>query len=184
MGTTSSGWLKPADLSARGAARRALDLLGDRLDEDQREQAERFGGFAVDRGDRVFWIPLDSSPWCAYPDDGRVEHYCIAPDERGGMPEGDVALTYLLWVTSDPEGFVREANVLRSVTIDWPDSDTRLHERLAEISGSQGNERPPRPKSPRVKPRTSSSPTAAQVRAIFARRGLTAPEDVVKKLTD
>ena len=185
MGTTSTGWLKPHDLSKRAVARRSLRLLGDALDEDQRAQAERWGGFAVHKGDRVFWIPLDAPPWCAFADDGRVERYCIAPDDRGGMPEGDIAMTYLLWITTDPDGFVREANVLRTTTIEWPDSESELHEKLAELGGSKGHKpASPRRKAPRAPKATTASPTASQVRAIFARHGRSAPDDLVKKLTD
>ena len=185
MAETPSGWLRPGDLSKRSAARRALNLLGDFLDEDQQDQAERFGGFLVPSGDRFFWIPLDGTPWCACADDGRVEHLCIAPDKRGGMPEGDVTLTYLLWIRSDRDDFLREANVLGTKKIDdWPDSESELVRVLAEMT------RPPEPRRPRpdkvktVKPRKAGSYLDPdQVRAIFDRHGHTVPEELVRKLT-
>ena len=185
MATTPAGWLKPRDLSARAVARRALELLGALIDEDQRDQAERFGGFAVATGDKVFWIPLTGTPWCAFADDGRVEHYCIAPDKRGGMPDGDVSTTYLLWITTDPDGFVREANVLSKTTIEWPDSDTELVTKLAEIAGPTPRPAPSRPRRPRrPRPRTSARAMPADdVRAIFERHGKTISPEVLAALT-
>ena len=188
MAETPSGWLKPGDLSERGTARRALRLLGDYLDEDQQQQAERYGGFLHHDGGRFFWIPLEGSPWCAFADDGRVDHYCIAPDKASGMPEGDVTLTYLLWIKFDSAGFLREANRLSSKRIeDWPDSETELVKALAEIT------RPPvvrrsRPRKVKgVKPRqpkkSALSLDAAEVQAIFERHGKTVPADILRKLT-
>ena len=185
MAETPPGWLKPEDLSKRGAARRAVQLLGDFLDEDQREQAERYGGFALHSGDRVFWIPLDGTPWCAFADDGRVEHYCIAPDKRAGMPEGDVTLTYLLWIKFDRDDFLREANVLTTKKIEtWPDSEAELVRALAELT------RPPAPRRPRphkvksVKPRKPAlCQDAATVQAIFDKHGKDLPAEVLRKLS-
>lgn len=185
MGKTPSGWLKPDDLSKRGTARRAIRLLGDFLDEDQQHQAQRYGGFLLDSGDRVFWIPLNGTPWCAYADDGRVEHYCIAPDKRGGMPEGDVTLTYLLWIKFDRDDFLREANVLSTKKLEeWPDSESSLVEALAELTGSA----PTRGSRPRktndVKPRQAGvALDAERVRAIFDRHGKELPEGLLRKLT-
>ena len=87
-------------------ARRALHLLGGFLDDDQRAEAEAGGGFTSRIGERLYWIPLEGSPRCAVLDEGRIEHLCIAPKRGEEMPEGDVALTYLLWLKSDPEGFL------------------------------------------------------------------------------
>lgn len=182
MDATATGWLKPGDLSRRGVGHRALQLLGDFLDDDQREQAERFGGFAVPSGRLVFWIPLEGMPWCAFGDDGRVERYCIAPDECGGMPDGDVCLTYLLWIKSDPDGFLREANVLQKKTIDWPDSEAELARTLAELT------KPPPPRGSAQKKRRRRARAATQlsekeIREMFLRHGRTAPEEVLAVLT-
>ena len=181
MGTTTSGWLRPDDVSKRAAARRALHLLGDYLDDDQRMEAENFGGFTVARDGRVFWIPLDGPPWCAFADDGRVQRLCIGPDQRGGMPDGDVALTYLMWIQADPEGFLAEANVLRTERIEWPDWHAQLVEKLAELT------RPP-PEAPRrrarkPRPRTSRPLDESHVRELFARHGHPVSEELVRKLT-
>ena len=185
MAETPSGWLKPDDLSKRGAARRAVQLLGDFLDEDQREQAESYEGFALHSKDRVFWIPLGGTPWCAFADDGRVEHLCIAPDERGGMPEGDVTLTYLLWIKYDCENFLREANVLSTKKIEWwPDSEAELVKTLAELA------RPPSPRPRKTRQRIRRTragypggSTAAEIEEIFLRHGRTVPEEVLARLT-
>ena len=180
MGATTSGWLKPQDVSRRSAARRALQLLGDFLDEEQRKQAEQHGGFAIDRGEYVFWIPLDGTPWCAFADDGRVQHLCIGPDVRGGMPDGDIALTYLMWIQADAEGFLREANVLRTQTIEWPDRYTQLVDELANLT------RPlpiPSRRKRREKAPTSPALDEDHVRKVFARHGRTLPEELVEKLT-
>ena len=187
MAETPPGWLKPDDLSKRGTARRAVQLLGDFLDEDQREQAERYGGFVLHSKDRVFWIPLDDTPWCAFADDGRVEHYCIAPDKRGGMPEGDVTLTYLLWIKYDCENFLREANVLSTKKIEWwPDSEAELVETLAELTRPPPARVRPRPRPHKVKKVAPRKPglclDAEQVRAIFDRHGKEVPEELLRKL--
>ncbi len=184
MAETSPGWLKPDDLSSRATASRALELLAAYLDDEQQEQVERFGAFLLDVGTHIFLIPLEGSPWCAHPDDGRVDRLCIAPDRRGGMPEGDVALTYLLWIKSDPDGFLREANVLSTKKIEWPDFETDLVRSLAELA------QPPvrhgrRPKPPR-KPLKSRRPQlcldAEQVKKIFHNHGKEVPADLLRKL--
>jgi hypothetical protein len=183
---TSSGWLKPGDLSKGAASRRALRLLGEYLNEDQQEQAERHGGFLLYDGDRHFWIPLDGSPWCAFAGDGRVDHFCVAPDKRVGMPEGDVALTYLLWIKFDPDGFLREANVLSSKMIEtWPDSEAELVRMLAEIARPPSLRRPRPRKTKDVKPvkRPELHLDVEQVRGIFERHGKALSNDVLRKLT-
>ena len=185
MAKTSSGWLKPDDLSKRGAARRALQLLGDFLDDEQRAQAERYEAFALHAPGRVFWIPLEGTPWCAFADDGRVEHYCIAPDKRGAMPAGDVTLTYLLWIKLDPDDFLREANVLSTKKLDeWPDSEAELVRALARLTSHEVVRRP-RPKKTKVvrahKPTLTTD--AERVRAIFAAHDKDVPEELVRKLT-
>jgi hypothetical protein len=163
-------------------------LLGDFLDDDQREQVERFHGFAIVESDRAYWIPLEGTPWCAFADDGRVEHYCIAPDESGGMPEADVSLTYLLWIRFDRAAFHKEANVLRTKTIEWPDRESLLVEALAELAAPK-HPSPPRRARRRTYARISSEKNPAptclseeQLRALFARHGHAVPDDVVKKL--
>lgn len=186
MAETSSGWLKPGDLSKGATGRRALRLLGEYLDEDQQEQAERYGGFLLHDGDRRFWIPLEGSPWCAFAGDGRVHHYCIAPDKRSGMPEGDVTLTYLLWIKFDPDGFLDEANVLSSEQIEeWPDSEAELVTMLAGMARPPSVRRPRPRKIKNVKPlkRDELRLDAEQVRAIFERHGKPVPSDVLRKLT-
>ncbi len=185
MAETPSGWLRPDDLSARGTARRALRLLGDFLDEDQRQQAERYGGFLLRDGDHFFWIPLDGSPWCAFPDDGRVEHYCIAPDQRSGMPEGDVTLTYLLWIKFDRDDFLHEAKVLSTKQIEeWPDSEDGLVRLLAEVTGPPTLPRPRARRPPRPRPKAPGLRLDAdRVEAIFERHGKALTVDILRKLT-
>lgn len=184
MAASSTGWLKPGDLSKRGVVRRALELLGDFLDDDQREQVERFHGFAIIEADRAYWIPLEGTPWCAFGDDGRVEHYCIAPDKRGGMPEADVSLSYLLWIRYDRAAFHKEANVLATKKIYWPDRDSELVEALAELCSPSPTARP-RPRG-RVTTKkltaVATSHTDEELRALFARGGRHVPDDIVQKL--
>ena len=112
-----SGWLTAEDAGPT-PARRAFQLLGGFLDDEQKQTAERAGGFTHRLGDRLFWIPIEGSPRCAVLSEGRIEHLCIAPKRGEAMPQGDVALTYLLWLKADPEGFLAEANVLRTETFD------------------------------------------------------------------
>ncbi|MGH2808242.1 MAG: hypothetical protein ACRDKT_13315 [Actinomycetota bacterium] len=188
MAASASGWLKPDGRSYRAVARRALELLGGFLDDDQREQVERFHGFAIVEGDRAYWIPLEGTPWCAYADDGRVEPYCIAPDERGGMPEADVSLTYLLWIRFDRAAFHNEANVLATNTIDWPDRESQLIEALAELATPKPlPPRRPRRKRSYARVRSDERPIATslseeQLRALFARHGRVVPDEIVGKL--
>lgn len=188
MAETPTGWLKPDDLSDGGTTRRALRLLGDYLDEDQQRHAETYGGFLHRNEDRYFWLPLEGSPWCAFADDGRVEHYCIAPDKRAGMPDGDVALTYLLWIKLDASGFLREANLLSTKQIEeWPDSEDELAWVLAVLTRPPVRRRPRPRKVKEVKPRgrknTELSLDAVKVQAIFARHGKAVPADILRKLT-
>ena len=184
MGPTSPGWLNPDDLSRVGRRRRALQLLGDHLDEDQRDQAERHDGFAVTTEKHVFWIPLDGTPWCAHADDGRVEHLCIAPDKLGGMPEADVSLTYLTWIKFDCDRFLREANVLSTKTIDeWPDSDAELVRKLAELvmpKNPRPRARPPKDMRPRKPP---VGLDADRIRDLFAKHDKDLSEETLRKLT-
>lgn len=188
MAETPSGWLKPGDLSEGGRARRALRLLGDYLDEDQQQQAQEHGAFLLQLRGHFFWIPLEGTPWCAFADDGRVVRYCIAPDKRAGMPEGDVALTYLLWIKFDPDGFLREANSLSTKTIDdWPDSESELVRTLARITRTGVFERSRPRKVKGVVPRKPKRPELAldadKISAIFERHGKTAPAHVLRKLS-
>jgi len=182
VATTPPGWLKPDDLSRRGTHRRALELLAAYLDEDQQEHAERYGGFIVYAATHVFLIPLDGPPWCAHADTGRVDRLCIAPDKCGRMPDGDVTLTYLLWIKADPEGFLREANVLSTRTIEWPDSETDLVRELADLARPVP---PPsrRPKQKRPKKRTTAlCLDAERIRAIFRNHGKEVPAELLRKL--
>jgi hypothetical protein len=157
---TPSGWLKPDDLSDRGRARRALQLLGEYLDEDQQQQAQEHGAFLLVGSDHYFWIPLEGTPWCAFPD-GRFVHYCIAPDKLAGMPEGDVALTYLLLIKFDRDGFLHEANALSTKTIpEWPDSERELVRTLAAMTRTSIVERPRPRKVKHVAPRKAKRPGA------------------------
>ena len=184
MAETSSGWLKPEDGSREGADRRAIRLLGDFLDEDQRDQAQRFGGFAVEAGGRVFWIPLEGTPWCAFPDDGRVQHLCIAPDERRRMPDGDVTLTYLLWIKSAPDDFLREANALETTTLEWPDSYAELVRALAKVAAPRpAPPARPRPRRKKTKPTHGICLDPERVRALFERHGKAIDDDLLRKLT-
>lgn len=183
MAETASGWLKPGDLSKRGSSHRALQLLAQYLDEDQQEQVERYGGFAEVTHNRVFWISLCDTPWCADASDGRVEHLCIAPDERKGMPEGDVTLTYLLWIRFDVDGFMREANVLSTKKIEWPDSEAELVEALAGCARPA----PPTPKKRRKVMRPTRSAGLCldpeRVETIFRSHGKDIPDGLLRKLT-
>lgn len=188
MAETPSGWLKPDDLSERGRARRALQLLGDYLDEDQQQQAQEHGAFLLLSGTHHFWIPLEGTPWCAFPDDGRLVHYCIAPDKRAGMPEGDVALTYVLWIKFDPDGFLHEANALSTKTIpEWPDSERELIRTLAAMTRTGVIERPRPRKVKSVVPRKTKRPELGldrdKIQAIFERHGKDVPPHVLRKLT-
>jgi hypothetical protein len=125
------GWLIPEDAGAT-ADQRAFHLLGGFLDDDQKETAERAGGFTHRVGDRLYWIPIEGAPRCAVLSEGRIEHLCIAPKRGEAMPQGDVALTYLLWLKADPDGFLAEANVLRTESFD---TDLELDEVQARLAG-------------------------------------------------
>ena len=184
MAQTASGWLIPADLSKRGVAHRALDLLGQYLDEDEREQVERYGGFAVASEAHVFWVSLHDTPWCAHTSDGRVEHLCIAPDRADGMPAGDVTLTYLLWIKFDPAGFLREANVITTKEIEWPDSDAELVKTLSDLARpAPVARRNPRKVTARQGPGPGACLDPRRVETIFRNHGKKIPPELLRKLT-
>ena len=79
MAEPAPGWLIPGDLSRSAVRERALGLLGGFLSDEQRYEVERFHGYRVEHPGRTFWIPLDGPPRCALPDEGVIEHVCIAP---------------------------------------------------------------------------------------------------------
>lgn len=186
MAETSAGWLIPAE-AGETPTRRAFYLLGAFLDDDQKVEAESGGGFSHRVGERLYWIPLEGAPRCAVLDEGRIEHLCIAPRRDDGMPQGDVALTYLLWLKADPEGFLAEANVLRTEPLDPDLGPAELRGKLAEIP-----RRPPRPRRRRKTPlnrpglaRGSSLRDrldADALKEFLARNGRSLPADVAERL--
>ena len=201
MAEAPAGWLRPEALDSRSVARRALDLLGGFLDDDQRAEVEAHQGFRLERPDRVYWIPLTWSPRCAFWDRSVIEHYCIAPSAKGRMPPADVALTFLLWIQSDPDGFHREANVMRAQPFDPEMTSAELVGLFAFGAGARiRRARRPSPRSPDpYRPtggldaqtralglaRASELTTklkAEDLRALFARHGHQPNEDVLRKL--
>lgn len=181
MAQPATGWLIPEDLSHAAVRQRALDLLGGFLDDEQRSEAERYGGYRVEHPGHTFWIALEGPPRCARLDEGTIQHLCIAPRERNGMPEGDVTLTYHLWITADPDGFLAEANVMRSEAFDSAIGSEELLRVLA------GRHRGPRRRAARPAPaRRSKSPALRrqpdEVLALFERHGKAVPEGLLARL--
>ena len=186
MAETATGWL--IDAEAGGTPeRRAFHLLGSFLDDDQKAEAESLGGFTHQEGERLYWIPIEGVPRCAFLDEGRIEHYCIAPSRYDVMPRGDVALTFLLWIKSDPAGFHAEANVMRREPLEV---DGGRAEIVAALAG-------PKPKPARRRPRRraavnlpgvsrASAPRdhldAAGIKEFLERNGRTLPEPLLRKL--
>lgn len=154
MASPSPGWLSPAGADP---TRRALQLLGTFLEEEQKEQVQRWGGFAHEDRDRIYWIPVNGrSPRCARLDMRVINNYCVAPREKRGvrerMPGPDVALTHLLWIRHDPKGFLKEANL----TVSSPIPDDVCGERLFELlaRGRSSGEEGPRVRGPAYEPFT------------------------------
>ena len=170
-------------------ARRALHLLGGFLDDDQKAEAEATGGFTHRTADRIYWIPLEGAPRCAFLDEGRIEHYCVAPNKGEVLPRGDVALTYLLWIKSDPEGFHAEANVLRSEPLA---TDGDRAEIAAKLAGPkpQPVRRRRRRRAPLNRPGVAraSAPSdrldTTAIKEFLERNGRTLPADVLERLAD
>lgn len=169
-------------------ARRALHLLGGFLDDDQRAEAEAGGGFTYRVDDRLYWIPLEGSPRCAVMDEGRIEHLCIAPKRGEEMPEGDVALTYLLWLKSDPEGFLAEANVLRTEPLEEGLGPEELRAQLAGPP-KQPARRRRRRRTPIDRPGLATGSSLRQpldadaLQDFLARNGRQLPAELLKRLT-
>ena len=181
MAEPSSGWLIPHDLSPSAVQRRALDLLGGFLTEEQRAEAESYGGYRVEHPGRTFWIPLVGTPRCALLDEGTIRHVCIAPKRRGDMPDGDVALTYHLWISTDPDGFLEEANVMRTEAFDERIGSDAL---LKVLAGPPSRPAPrPRRKRPRRKTQDLHR-DHDEVRALFERHGKKLPDGLLARLSD
>ena len=179
MAEPSPGWLIPDDLSAAAVRKRALDLLGGFLTEEQRFEAERYGGYRVEHPGRTFWIPLEGAPRCALLDEGTIQHVCIAPARRSDMPAGDVALTYHLWISADPDGFLAEANVMRTESF-----DERIgSDALLEILAGPPRRPPARRRRKRPRPMTQAlQRDADEVNALFERHGKVVPDGLVERL--
>lgn len=146
MAPSPPGWV-----AAPGGhpTRRALQLLGTFIDEEQQDQVHRWGGFAHEDGERVYWIPIDgSAPRCAQLDLGVIVSYCVAPREKrdaGRMPGPDIALTHLMWIRHDSKGFLEEANEIGS----RPLLDEARGERLFEALAHGSKKPAPRRRAPR-----------------------------------
>jgi hypothetical protein len=175
------GWLIPGDLSRSAVRERALGLLGGFLSDEQRHEVERFHGYRVEHPGRTFWIPLDGPPRCALLDEGVIEHVCIAPKKGQGMPDADIALTYHLWISTDPEGFMSEANVMKTESFDDRlTSDELLRLLAGPLPAPRARRRRRRPKraSARIPYRDPD-----ELRALFDRHGKVVEEDVLSKLS-
>lgn len=196
MASSSPGWL-----AAPGGSptRRAFQLLGTFIDEEQQEQVQRWRGFAHADGSRVYWIPIDgSAPRCAHLDQSVVISYCVAPREKragGRMPGPDIALTHLMWIRHDPEGFLEEANEIRTVPLPDGLAGDALLEVLA-IANKANRARHYRPRRPA---RTTHLPQhntglvkagdmaallgADELMQFFARKHIEVSKETLRKLT-
>ncbi|MEA2516364.1 MAG: hypothetical protein QOG16_202 [Actinomycetota bacterium] len=195
MASPSPGWLAAPGSSP---TRRALQLLGTFIDEEQQAQAQRWGGFAHTDGSRVYWIPIDgSAPRCAHLDQGAVINYCVAPREQragGRMPGPDVALTHLMWIRHDPEGFLEEANEIRTVPLpDGLDGDALLE--VLAGANKANRARPYRPLRPARTRRLAQSDMglakagdmatrlgADELKEFFARKHIEVSNETLRRL--
>lgn len=176
MAESTSGWLIPEDLSARAVRERALELLGSFLTDEQKDDATRRGGYRIEHRGRTFWVRLEGSPSYADLDEGVIRHLCVAPKGRSDLPAADRALTLHLWIDSDPEGFLAEANVMRTEAFDTRIGSDGLLEALAGPPVSLPRRQPKR----RMRPRSVGSDPQV-LRDLFARHGKAVPEgDLVK----
>lgn len=121
-----------ADPNHRAAAQqRALGLLRSVLDPRQLHDLDEMGGFRVEIGDCLYWIPLSGKPSRFRRANQTLERLCVAPDRPNSMPRADVALTHLMWLRSEPTTFARKANVERRYPLEGPiESEEHLIEVL------------------------------------------------------
>ena len=165
MAAPSAGWLIGDSEST--PYKRSLELLGTFLDDEQRQHVERWGGFAHPDGARLYWIPIKGSPRCALLDTNTVVSYCVAPRERRGsdkMPGPDIALTHLMWLRHDPEGFRKEANVMESW--DLPD-DLTTEDVLEQLAlGRRNRGEGPRVRGPAYRPFRPATRVTARERTV------------------
>lgn len=177
MAQSTSGWLIPDDVSARAVRERALDLLGSFLTDEQKDEATRHGGYRIEHRGRTFWVRLEGSPSYADLGEGVIRHLCVAPKGGSDLPAADRALTLHLWIDSDPDGFLAEANVMRTEPFDTRVGSDALLEALAGRPVSPPRRRPRR----RKKPRSVRGTDPQELRDLFARHGKAVPDaDLVK----
>jgi hypothetical protein len=128
---------RPPSPVTEEASRRATDLLRSLLDDVQRADHERTGGF---------WVPTPRGPvrlgelyaLVHRPtDQPAVERIlCVVPQGHGTLPRADIWSNLLLTLAVEPEQFFRVA-ILRGVR-------TRANRRPAPVSGGAGRGSPGR----------------------------------------
>jgi hypothetical protein len=109
---------------------RALRLLVGYLDEVQREDLRKWRGFRHRDRQRLYWIPLEGAPRCADLSVGKIHIYCVHTT-GGWTPRPDQALTYLTWLRTDPNRFIKWANVRRSLRVPKHECEEELCEFLS-----------------------------------------------------
>jgi hypothetical protein len=88
----------------------ALGLLGDLLDNDERELLRR-SGLAMQRGRLGIWLLGERGALLVRPGGRRVFSYCVRVGEADDLPRGDRVAHLLLALREDEEGFATVANI-------------------------------------------------------------------------
>jgi hypothetical protein len=100
----------PAGISQCGAETRALGLLGDLLDHEERELM-RSSGLAMQRGTLGVWLLGERGALLLRPGGRRIFSYCVRVGEDDDLPGGDRVAHLLLALREDEEGFATVANL-------------------------------------------------------------------------
>jgi hypothetical protein len=88
----------------RSAGRRAAALLRSMLTPLQQRELRRFKGFRVVQEPETYWVPMSGRPIRSLNADTLLlREFCVAPLGDGWMPGADVAITMLLWLSTEPE---------------------------------------------------------------------------------
>jgi hypothetical protein len=93
-----------------GAERVALGLLGDLLDNDQRELMQATG-LALQRGRLGVWLVGEKGAMMVRPGGRRVDCWCVRVGEADGLPAADRVAHLLLALREDEAGFATVANL-------------------------------------------------------------------------
>ncbi len=158
------------------ASRRARALLETLLSAEQRAELRWFKGFRIVKGNETYWISLDRKVRAYNRKINFARGFCVAPVSHEWIPNADVAITFLAWLTADVRSFEFEAVALDGFFPDVPPADEDLPAFFAAVTRSWGRPatRDGRIRASRLFDR--SRPTLPTVQEVLALRAPVAPE--------